>query len=497
MNCKVSKYDICQLIQESWRDRKIIFPTTIDTSQSTFTYSVKRFIEVVFTEELTSVNNQVTLPNPLQDREGNYSHELVWNYLGKNYLVFQGQIQYTSKGGEGCGCDSKEEVIEVNLGDEIIYVTIDNIVGGGGGSDYTDGDAINISNNAINVKVDGTSVIVNENNELEAFGSGLTPEQEQQLSDINNKVDKVDGKGLSTNDFIPDGTTIVIGVDGKATAMASSYELPTASETVKGGVKIGNTLEVVNDVLNVKNNIIEYIHTGNKEVAVSSINYTTNTLTSISHGLVNGDRVAFNKTIDCNILTHTPFKDGWNVDYNGGGWFVVNATTNTFQLSLTSGGNPIALTERATNDFSKWKIEVQPAVGSISINNLNAISLEIEVVGSTFRNTRYLLNNQIIYNGYNVKENPKATETGVGALTLTDTYNIFTNHLIKVNVHNGFELIDSVCNSTKLVNDKIVLTKDSVLMQPIRNTPIINIPSLSFNFLKPMNGTKITIKKIK
>lgn len=47
----------------------------------------------------------------------------------------------------------------------------------------------------------------------------------------------------------PDGDTITMDADG--TLHATAYELPTASATTKGGVKVGDTLEVDNEVLNV------------------------------------------------------------------------------------------------------------------------------------------------------------------------------------------------------------------------------------------------------
>lgn len=54
----------------------------------------------------------------------------------------------------------------------------------------------------------------------------------------NNKVDKQDGKGLSTNDF---SNTYKTKLDGIATG-ANNYTLPTASASVLGGVKTGSNL---------------------------------------------------------------------------------------------------------------------------------------------------------------------------------------------------------------------------------------------------------------
>lgn len=55
------------------------------------------------------------------------------------------------------------------------------------------------------------------------------------------KVDKVDGKGLSTNDYTTAEKTKLAGLN--------NYSLPTASSTVLGGVKVGNNLSVSDGVL--------------------------------------------------------------------------------------------------------------------------------------------------------------------------------------------------------------------------------------------------------
>ena len=55
------------------------------------------------------------------------------------------------------------------------------------------------------------------------------------------KVNKEDGKGLSTNDFTTDEKTKLAGLE--------NYTLPTASDTVKGGIKVGAGLTMNGEVL--------------------------------------------------------------------------------------------------------------------------------------------------------------------------------------------------------------------------------------------------------
>lgn len=92
--------------------------------------------------------------------------------------------------------------------------------------------------------------------------------------ELNSKVDKVTGKTLSTNDYTdedkglvasaiqpddyattssaglvkPDGTTVTVDADGTIHG-ASTYTLPTASTSTKGGVKVGDHLHMNGEVL--------------------------------------------------------------------------------------------------------------------------------------------------------------------------------------------------------------------------------------------------------
>lgn len=60
---------------------------------------------------------------------------------------------------------------------------------------------------------------------------------------LSNKVDKVSGKGLSTNDFT---TTLKNKLDG-IEANANNYSLPNASSSTLGGIKVGTNLSINSD----------------------------------------------------------------------------------------------------------------------------------------------------------------------------------------------------------------------------------------------------------
>lgn len=63
------------------------------------------------------------------------------------------------------------------------------------------------------------------------------------------KVDKVEGKGLSANDYTDEEKAKLGGVE----ANANNYTLPDASASVKGGVTVGTNVDVSGGKISVKN----------------------------------------------------------------------------------------------------------------------------------------------------------------------------------------------------------------------------------------------------
>lgn len=87
------------------------------------------------------------------------------------------------------------------------------------------------------------------------------------------------------------------------------------------------------------------------------------TVTLVGHGLPNGKRVSFNS------ITTTTGIAIYNL------YYVVNATTDTFQLSLTQGGTPIALTNNGTGTiiYQTLVIAIEPNV-SVTVDVPASIS---------------------------------------------------------------------------------------------------------------------------
>lgn len=81
----------------------------------------------------------------------------------------------------------------------------------------------------------------------------ITPSERALLNTVSNKVDKVKGKGLSTNDYTTEEKNKLKGIS----ANANNYSLPTATSSVLGGVKIGNNISNENGTLSLsKDNIV-------------------------------------------------------------------------------------------------------------------------------------------------------------------------------------------------------------------------------------------------
>lgn len=74
-------------------------------------------------------------------------------------------------------------------------------------------------------------------------------------------------------------------------------------------------------------------------IATTGVNTTTNTFTSNGHGLVNGAQVNYSNQGGSTITGLT----------SGNDYYVVGATTNTFQLSATVGGDAIDISTTGNN----------------------------------------------------------------------------------------------------------------------------------------------------
>lgn len=124
--------------------------------------------------------------------------------------------------------------------------------------------------------------------------------------------------------------------------------------------------------------VVDYVHTANLEVTVSSIDYATGTITAAGHGLSDGDMIYATLNIG-EIAAPLPLLPT-GIAY-GTRYYVVGATGDTFQIATTKGGTAATIAEKSTANFGRWHFErdSDQYYGSIILTNL-ALNNNIKVV---------------------------------------------------------------------------------------------------------------------
>lgn len=137
---------------------------------------------------------------------------------------------------EGDGIDITNGAISVKVDGTTIDLNADGeleAIGGGGGTTYTEGNGIDITNDAISVKVDSTTIDFNASGELEVIGGGTQVQADWDESDpsdpsyIQNKptipATLSEGSGISINNSVisakVDSTTIDFDNSGNLTTV--------------------------------------------------------------------------------------------------------------------------------------------------------------------------------------------------------------------------------------------------------------------------------------
>lgn len=145
------------------------------------------------------------------------------------------------------------------------------------------------------------------------------------------------------------------------------------------------------------NPVKAYTHTTNLEVAISSVDTLTDTFTCNNHGLNNGDRIYPVMNYNSgNIYPIDKYPGGISyVAYPG--YYVVNKTANTFQLSLTNGGAAIDITANANLDLTKWHFEKIPDDNLILSDIPSLYKIKAVIKGRSLQSgsTGYILPNSL------------------------------------------------------------------------------------------------------
>lgn len=135
----------------------------------------------------------------------------------------------------------------------------------------------------------GEGIDINEDNYISVDNTVAT------TSDLNNKVDKISGKGLSSNDYTNEEKTKLSGIENGA----NKYALPTASSSVLGGVKVGNHLAINNGVLSA--------NYSNATTSANGLMSSTDKTTLNSHGtsISNLNTTVSSHTTSINSINNT------------------------------------------------------------------------------------------------------------------------------------------------------------------------------------------------
>ena len=241
------------------------------------------------------------------------------------------------------------------------------------------------------------------------------------------------------------------------------------------------------------NLLYQYIHSGNKEVYISAIDYVTHTFTSVGHGLANGDQLNI-KIIGEGIIEQIiPFSAN-PIATNQIAYYVINSNLDTFKISLTSGGEAVPTINKATQNFSLWRFE-RTYSANIDIH-LPAIGGDIEVLGDIGQIQRQIWINDsyLSAKGYvqNITNYQTATQVVAGRfMYLRGRCNIEVRRCGNITYINrkmlGINLEPTDSTKIKWVSSEALI---------INTVPIETLTSIQLAEVRLTNGTIINVYKI-
>ena len=276
---------------------------------------------------------------------------------------------------------------------------------------------------------------------------------------IAKKVDKVDGKGLSTNDYTDDEKTKLAGLE--------NYTLPTASDKVKGGIKVGAGLTMNGEVLSATGggtaDAVDWSNVTNKPetFAPSTHTHTASEVTELATVATSGSyNDLSDKPTDFAPAAHThemtdiiglsDALDGKSdTTHNHDGTYLKSvpiATKDT--LGGIKVGNNLSITEDGKLSANAQKIDVDDTLNSNSVN-----PVQNKIVKNALDGKSDTTHN---HDGTYLKEVPKATKTTLGVIKVGNNLSITEDGTLSANAQKID--VDSTLNSNSVnpVQNKIV-----------------------------------------
>lgn len=148
------------------------------------------------------------------------------------------------------------------------------------------------------------------------------------------------------------------GTGTKPTTNVGQWQTAAGGYTATESNALDLNAVVTGDVVN-RVSALEFktkiFYNGNIEKVILSVDFDTDTIVSPAHGFSNGDKVAITKNLSLTEVVNpiSLIPGGLKIKR----YYVVNATTDTFQLSSTIGGTAVNLTANPTMNLSKIHIE--------------------------------------------------------------------------------------------------------------------------------------------
>lgn len=529
MKC-IYKYDYVHLTQETFVSPVLEFD--MDITNDEFEYSIRgRYIRDKEVYPVAKIDENTAFIEPVDLPLGQYKHELVWTRNGVSVMVFQGDFKVTNNPAE---CRNRKDTLPIRVEkiENILPVVLKEAIvyKGPKGDAFTYDDftpeqieelqrpateaaqtasqaadnANTATQNAITATNEANTATVSANQSAQTANASATNADNSAdlatsaATNANNAVTAANTAADFANSqrgwspkfvFEEDGATRLVKkldswIGGTGTAPTDNVGM----YVIDGGYTTDKSLATNFKGAQSDNLIVEYVHSGNKDVYIDSIDYDTNTFTSVGHGLVNGNRLGLNLLKQIYDASQSPFTKLPVNTMVYSGFHVVNITTDTFQISTTNGGNPITLINQSTLDLSFFRFEVVRNISGLTFSNVNHNDIEIKVVGGFARNPRY-----IIFKGQ-----------GLGIVGFSSRINEFANLF-----HDGLWSLGGTYSMSIITNNKEEVKQrnwTSLQFSPMLNNGVINEISYSIDNTKnslqilggfsPYNGTTIKIYKL-
>lgn len=515
MKCK-TQFDLFIFPQESFKSPVFNFKTA-DISNDEFIYRIRKQYSADFTEYPTArINEHEVYIEKFTLPDGNYLHELIWIHGDQSDLVFQGKLTIDYKGSTCIKQPATKDIIIEMVDNTIVVEYSERIINEGPkGDPFTYDDftpeqlenlkrpATEAADNA-NTATQNAITATNEANTATVSANQSAQTANESATNADNSADLANTAAANANDaataannaaefansqrgwtpihvFESDGaqrqvkilTDYIGGTGDKPTENIGLYVVDNGYTDDKSLAT--NFKGDQNDNL-----LFEYIHTSNKEVNVSSVDYEANTFTSVAHGMSTNQRFfATIKSTEPEFPTN--IMPGGIVTRE---YYIVNITANTFQVSLTSSGAPVILTVNPTVDLLKWHFEQAnnfPGVGNFG----NFKDITICIAARVSQNGRLG-----VYSG--------GFDSTIAGYTISPTFigNSRLNCMVRISQNENWQSITRIGNYVGLneTNKTYVITPYQKTVTSFKNRQ--SISAIGFHEFFVFNGSSYRVYKL-